>query len=493
MTYTLRVVPVNSIGQPHTSPIISITTPPAPPSQPLPPQLQNATSSSITLFLTAPASILRGNDPSSISFYLQSDSVVLGEMDGESITTPTVTFKHLKPACCYHFRMAVCTPHGNSPLSALLTAATKPTTPEAPQRLRQETLDAVYSPLSFLKVAWDPPFCDNGSEVTQYVLEMATMKKDGKLTPYASIGTTSDTAHILSDLLAGCSYSVRIQAVNSFGAGPLSNPLLVTTGANPPEACDMPQLLKRPTGKVVVVGWSEPTANGSPIVGYIARVEPIHREYHLSGNDHSLQIKQLQPSTEYSITVCAVNAVGEGPASEALVVQTDEKGLTPPPPPKFKPVMMEGETAIVRWEEVKCEECEVLNYQLFSENRLVCEGLNCKYRFNAVIGQHYVFQVKAVNIIGASPLSEECEVYVPPPVVVKEVKPRELSNPKAAKKQFANAGNSMVDSVLDKKRKKAWIVTWWRENSVLIAVIAIIIGIIVLARTTMNWCVCCKQ
>lgn len=77
-------------------------------------------------------------------------------------------------------------------------------------------------------------------------------------------------------------------------------------------------------------------------------------------------------------------------------------------------------------------------------------------------------------------------MYVPPPVVVKEVKPREVSNPKAAKKQFANSSNSKVDSVLDKKRKKGWIVTWWRENSVLIAVIAIIIGILVFARTTMN-------
>ena len=90
----------------------------------------------------------------------------MGEMEGESLTASTVTFKHLKPACCYHFRVALLTPHGNSPLSALLVAATKPTTPEAPQNVRQTALDAVYSPLSFLKVAWDPPFCDNGGEVT---------------------------------------------------------------------------------------------------------------------------------------------------------------------------------------------------------------------------------------------------------------------------------------------------------------------------------------
>lgn len=480
------MVPVNAIGQPHTTPTISLTTPPAPPAQPSPPQLQSATASSITLSLATPASVLRGTAPASTSFFLQSDSAVLGEMEGESLTASTVTFKHLKPACCYHFRVALLTPHGNSPLSALLVAATKPTTPEVPQNVRQTALEAVYSPLSFLKVAWDPPFCDNGGEVTHYVLEMATMKKDGKLTPYAKIGTVSDTSYLLRDLVAGCSYSVRVQAANAFGTGPLSSPLLVTTGANPPETCATPQLLKRPTGKVVVVGWSEPTANGSPIVGYTVRVDPIHRDYHLSGNVRSLQIKQLQPSMEYSITVCAVNAVGEGRASEPLVVQTDEKGLTPPPPPEFKSVVMEGTTAIVGWEEVKCEECEVLSYQLFSENRLVYEGLDREYRFEAEIGKHYLFQVRATNIIGASPFSEECEVYVPPPVVVKEVKPREVSNPKAAKKQFANSSNSKVDSVLDKKRKKGWIVTWWRENSVLIAVIAIIIGILVLARTTMN-------
>lgn len=100
--------------------------------------------------------------------------------------------------------------------------------------MRQTALDAVYSPLSFLKVAWDPPFCDNGGEVTHYVLEMATMKKDGKLTPYAKVGTVSDTSYLLRDLMAGCSYSVRVQAANAFGTGPLSSPLLVTTAPTRP-------------------------------------------------------------------------------------------------------------------------------------------------------------------------------------------------------------------------------------------------------------------
>ena len=140
----------------------------------------------------------------------------------------------------------------------------------------------------------------------------------------------------------------------------------------------------------------------------------------------------------------------------------------------------------LRWEKVTCEDCEVQSYQLFSANRLVYEGTACKYQFNAEVGVHYVFQVRAVNLIGPSSFSDEYDVYIPPPVVVKEVAPKEASNPKAAKKQFANTGNSKVDSVLERKNRKSWIQTWWKENSVLVAVIAIIIGILVLTKATMQ-------
>lgn len=493
------------MGQPHTVPILTVVTPPGPLGQPAPPQLQSSSPTSLTITLPVP-SALRGNAPSSLSFYVEADTATLGEMAPVDAASTTLTCKHLKPACCYHFRWNVCSPNGNSPLSAMLVAPTAPTVPEPPQNLRVGVLEAIYSPLSFLKVVWDPPFCDNGSEVTRYTVEMAQVKRDSKLAEYTQIATISDTSFLLRDLVAGCSYSIRVQAHNACGSSSMSAPLVAMTGANPPEACDAPMLLKRPTDRVVVVGWSEPTTNGSSIVGYRVMVEPIHREYHLPSSTRSLQIKQLKPSTSYSVVVYAINTVGESEPSEALEVTTEEKGARAPPPPQFEGARVGEEVkenekekenenekekekekeVTLRWEKVTCEDCEVQSYQLFSANRLVYEGTACKYQFNAEVGVHYVFQVRAVNLIGPSSFSDEYDVYIPPPVVVKEVAPKEASNPKAAKKQFANTGNSKVDSVLERKNRKSWIQTWWKENSVLVAVIAIIIGILVLTKATMQ-------
>ena len=158
--------------------------------------------------------------------------------------------------------------------------------------------------------------------MTRYTVEMAQVKRDSKLTEYTQIATISDTSFLLRDLVAGCSYSIRVQAHNACGSSSMSAPLVAMTGANPPEACDAPMLLKRPTDRVVVVGWSEPTTNGSSIVGYRVMVEPIHREYHLPSSTRSLQIKQLKPSTSYSVVVYAINTVGESEPSEALEVTT---------------------------------------------------------------------------------------------------------------------------------------------------------------------------
>ena len=54
-------------------------------------------------------------------------------------------------------------------------------------------------------------------------------------------------------------------------------------------------------------------------------------------------------------------------------------------------------------------------------NTLVYEGMNCQYETTVEKGVKYEFQVRAVNRMGVSAFSPPTIVFIPLPVVIKEV------------------------------------------------------------------------
>lgn len=58
-------------------------------------------------------------------------------------------------------------------------------------------------------------------------------------------------------------------------------------------------------------------------------------------------------------------------------------------------------------------------------------------------------------------------------------------DPYAGKKQFGDMTNDRVDAMLEKKRQRSWIRVWWHDNSVLVMIVAIVVGIILLAKSTL--------
>ena len=62
---------------------------------------------------------------------------------------------------------------------------------------------------------------------------------------------------------------------------------------------------------------------------------------------------------------------------------------------------------------------------------------------------------------------------------------KKARDPYSGKKQFGDMSNERVDAMLEKKRQRSWIKVWWHENSVLIIIVAIVVGIILLAKSTL--------
>ena len=62
---------------------------------------------------------------------------------------------------------------------------------------------------------------------------------------------------------------------------------------------------------------------------------------------------------------------------------------------------------------------------------------------------------------------------------------KKARDPYSGKKQFGDMSNNRVDAMLEKKRQRSWIKVWWHDNSVIVIIVAIVVGIILLAKSTL--------
>ena len=128
-------------------------------------------------------------------------------------------------------------------------------------------------------------------------------------------------------------------------------------------------------------------------------------------------------------------------------------------------------------------------------SEILYEGKESQFAFVAEVGMHYELQVRAANTNGLSRPSAPQSVYIAPPIVVKEVglmgvvelqvKPKKEQDPASRMKKFADSGNKAVEEVLERKKRKGLLRRLWNEYSVIVMVIAIVVGIIVLTKSTM--------
>ena len=164
-------------------------------------------------------------------------------------------------------------------------------------------------------LSWTAP-SNGGSPITNYKVYRATSSgAETLLTTLGNVTSYDDTA-----VTNGTTYYYKVSAVNAVGEGAQSNEASATpqAGATVPSA---PQnLTAAPAkGKGIQLSWSAPASNGgSPITGYdIYRGTVAGGETLLTavGNVTSFKDSSTTRGQTYYYIVKAVNAVGEGPAS----------------------------------------------------------------------------------------------------------------------------------------------------------------------------------
>ncbi|XP_029316741.1 fibronectin type III domain containing 3Ba isoform X3 [Cottoperca gobio] len=177
---------------------------------------------------------------------------------------------------------------------------------------------------------WESPE-GSGTDISEYRLEWAREDEPMELI-YCGAATQCE----LSDLTPAADFCCRLQAVNQAGAGPYSEQVSFRTPATNPDPVSSLTLLEFPTSSesgqspstCLLLKWDEPNSNGAEITSYVITLDDQTITVE-SGTSHL--VTGLQPDSEYSVHIQAVNVIGSSPLSPPLLART--RPLPPAPPP----------------------------------------------------------------------------------------------------------------------------------------------------------------
>ncbi|XP_057888708.1 fibronectin type-III domain-containing protein 3a-like isoform X2 [Melospiza georgiana] len=322
---------------------------------------------------------------------------------------------HLRPGTSYRLRVSCASKGGESQVSdvtTVTTAAVPPGPCPAPALVGKAKPKEIT-------LQWGPPAVDGGSEVTEYLLEMASSEQDERRVLYQ--GPAAEFA--VTNLLPGRSYSFWLRAGNRVGFGPHSEKAELCTAPGPPEQCCKP-LITCKSATCAVVSWESPACNGAEITEYRLDWGQVEGSMHIiyTGPCQSYEVKGLTPATTYYCRVQAVNVAGAGLFGDTGVV------TTPPSVPAAVAVLHlleEDQVEIsppfstclaIQWEEPCCHGAEITGYNIeYGEKQLVTVGRNTTHVLeNLLPDTLYRIRVQAINSLGVGPFSHSMKAKTKP-------------------------------------------------------------------------------
>ncbi|NWH35758.1 FND3A protein, partial [Chloropsis hardwickii] len=322
---------------------------------------------------------------------------------------------HLRPGTSYRLRVSCASKGGESQASdvtTVTTAAVPPGPCPAPALVGKAKPKEIT-------LQWGPPAVDGGSEITEYLLEMASSEQDERRVLYQ--GSAAEFG--VTNLLPGRTYCFWLRAGNRVGFGPHSEKAELCTAPGPPEQCCKP-LITYKSATCAVVSWESPACNGAEITEYRLDWGQVEGSMHIiyTGPCQSYEVKGLTPATTYYCRVQAVNVAGAGlfgdtgvvttppsvPAAVAVLhlLEEDQMEISPP----FSTCLA------IQWEEPCCHGAEITGYNIeYGEKQLVTVGRNTTHVLeNLLPDTLYRIRVQAINSFGVGPFSHSMKAKTKP-------------------------------------------------------------------------------
>lgn len=336
--YTFTVAAKNKVGFSAESAPLSATTSPIVPSAPtsLAPSL--ITPTTIGLTWVTPTS----NGGASITNYritfALSGSVAATAFVGNASTSFTLI--NLIQGKQYTITVSAQNSAGWSAESAPVAPVTL-TTPGYPRNLRALNVTA-----SSILLNWESPATTGGSAITSYRVSYVT---PGHALSSALIDG-SITSFTIQNLNPGAMYNVTVAAQNSVGYSAESTPVVVSTlpiVPSPPETLTVSSI----TASTLDLTWNPPShTGGAAVTNYRISYAALNGAQLTTVVSHQVtgtSLSNLQPGTQYTITVVAKNAAGW--SNESPVVAATTLATIPAAPTNLTSSSVTSSTVFLNW------------------------------------------------------------------------------------------------------------------------------------------------
>ncbi|KAL7044458.1 hypothetical protein ACKWTF_001915 [Chironomus riparius] len=318
-SYTTHVRAVNRIGAGEWSDEFSFRAGSAPPGKPLSPEVQVRSATNLLVKWQEPLC----NGAPIIDYKLESSSKQ--EDDGFNIvyhgTEMSADLKDLLPFTTYFFRLHAVNASGRSPNSTTVSQRTPADVPGIPTLLPD--LFAITSNTAHF--FWKEPE-SNGDAINKYILECGDRQLETD---------KNQTDLLIEHLSPEQMYKIRVQAVNSIGAGAFCTSQKILTKPLPPKP---PRLECIQHGyNSLKLKWGSGDGAPTSTMSKSANIMDFHRFYVemkikssskdfqniYTGTRNSIKVQKLHESTDYAFRICAqTEHAGIGTWSEEYYYRT---------------------------------------------------------------------------------------------------------------------------------------------------------------------------
>ncbi|GFT51976.1 neogenin [Nephila pilipes] len=318
----------------------------------------NSPNSLMVIPLDSTSVLVKWNPPEELKEpinYYKLNYLEAGTSEEHSINTTITSYKvqGLKKFTEYTFWVTAFNKNGPGINTEEITVQTFSDKPSAtPQNV---TLEPASS--SSIIIRWEPPPKEfqNGI-ITGYKIRVK--KKNGNGETFTTDGNRR--LYALVELEKGVQYMVKMAALSVNGSGPFTDWKTVETYSNDlaeSTVPDMPSSLRaRPAANSIFVSWGPPRDQTTVVRGYKLGwgigLSDVYTKG-LDGKQRYYSIENLQPSSEYVISLRAFNEVGDGrPVYETVKTQVEAtpEPMTPMlPPVGLKAIVLSSSTVVLYW------------------------------------------------------------------------------------------------------------------------------------------------
>lgn len=312
VAYSIRVRTVNGRGASQASNILTGT--PVAAGVPSAPTISSIAPSAQAAVITFTAPATDGGSP--ITNYEYSTDNATWTAFSPSVTASPATISGLTNGTTYAVRIRAVNAVGAGTASAAVSVTPAASVPNAP------VISSATAGSSSAVIAFTAPTSNGGSPITNYKYRVDNTYSTSDTPTWVALSPAATTSPItISGLTNGVRYAISIRAVNAVGDGTESTTVLVTPQAAVPAAPNLTGILAGDAK--ITLAWVGPTSSSS-ITNY---------EYSLDGGSWvafspavttapaaqgTAEITGLTNGAPYSVRIRAINASGQGAASNAL-------------------------------------------------------------------------------------------------------------------------------------------------------------------------------